>query len=501
MRRSVRIAVAAALLAGPTVLAFFDGGYFTGPRLAALVVTYVLLAAAAAATARPSPQAQGGQTPSSGAEGGQTPLREVEGGKGIGARPDASLRNNHAAVAAVGGLALLAAWTAASVTWAPVEAPAVDARERVLLYLGAVVAALLAFRERRPAQWVEPALTAGMAVAVGYGLLDQFALVDLEDSAAAGGRLYHPLTYWNAEGALAAMGLVLAVRVAGDRARARPLRLGAAALTPLLGVGLYLTFSRGALTACAVGLAVLLALTPTWSQVRAAAIGLEATALAVFAAEALPRELAAVPLVALMLLAASLQEWSAQAEEQERTRLGPLPGLGRVRALAWTAAALLALAPFAAAAIDRNEVPRDPEFGATAERLGSVGSNRFGYWEVALETFADDPAIGAGAGGFATAWLERREAPEVVRDAHSLWLETAAELGLVGLAFLLLAFAGVVAAALRSARTDPGLAAGPISALAVWAAHSAIDWDWELPALTLVAAVLAGVVLARAADG
>jgi hypothetical protein len=48
MRRFARIAVPAAILAGPTVLAFFDGGYFTGPRLAALVVTYVLLAAAVA---------------------------------------------------------------------------------------------------------------------------------------------------------------------------------------------------------------------------------------------------------------------------------------------------------------------------------------------------------------------------------------------------------------------------------------------------------------------
>jgi len=492
MRRSVRIAVAAALLAGPTVLAFFDGGYFTGPRLVALVVTYVLLAAAAVANPRGSGTFRFGE-PATDAEPG--------GHNASAGGPAAKIKVPDPAVgAAVGGLALLAAWTALSVTWAPVEAAAIDARERALLYLGAVLAALLAFDDRRPARWVEPALTAGIAVAVGYGLLDQFALVDLEDSAAAGGRLYHPLTYWNAEGALAGMGLVPAVRVAGDRTRARPLRLGAAALTPLLGVGLYLTFSRGALTACAVGLAVLLALTPTWSQLRAAAIGLEATALAVFAAEALPRELAVVPLIALMLLAAALQEWSAQAEEQETTRLGPLPGLRLLRPLAWTAAATLALAPFAAAVVDRDNAPADPEFGATAERLGSLGSNRFGYWEVALETFADDPAIGAGAGAFGTAWLERRDSDEVVRDAHSLWLETAAELGVVGLALLLLAFAGVIAAAARFARSDPGLAAGPVAALAVWAAHSAIDWDWELPALTLVAALLAGLVLAHAAD-
>jgi hypothetical protein len=30
----------------------------------------------------------------------------------------------------------------------------------------------------------------------------------------------------------------------------------------------------------------------------------------------------------------------------------------------------------------------------------------------------------------------------------------------------------------------------------VWAGHSALDWDWEMPALTLVALLLAGVLLA-----
>jgi hypothetical protein len=46
---------------------------------------------------------------------------------------------------------------------------------------------------------------------------------------------------------------------------------------------------------------------------------------------------------------------------------------------------------------------------------------------------------------------------------------------------------------------DPGLAAGPIAGLTLWALHAAIDWDWEMPALTLVAVVLAGMLVARAA--
>ena len=56
-------------------------------------------------------------------------------------------------------------------------------------------------------------------------------------------------------GALAAIGLVLCAGVAGDATRPRALRAAAAAAAPLLGAGLALTFSRGALLAAAAGLA------------------------------------------------------------------------------------------------------------------------------------------------------------------------------------------------------------------------------------------------------
>ena len=83
-----------------------------------------------------------------------------------------------------------------------------------------------------------------------------------------------------------------------------------------------------------------------------------------------------------------------------------------------------------------------------------------------------------------------------MRDAHSLYLETLAELGLVGFALLALLIGGVAVTARR---------AGPAAALAAWALHAGVDWDWELPALTLVAIVLAGLVLTsrdrRAAPG
>jgi O-antigen ligase len=105
-----------------------------------------------------------------------------------------------------------------------------------------------------------------------------------------------------------------------------------------------------------------------------------------------------------------------------------------------------------------------------------------------VRTFAHHPVAGVGAGGFAVEWLRERDIAETVRDAHSLYIETAAELGLVGLAALALLVAGGIrttAVALRRGET-----AAAAAALATWALHAALDWDWEMPALTLVAVVL-----------
>ena len=71
-----------------------------------------------------------------------------------------------------------------------------------------------------------------------------------------------------------------------------------------------------------------------------------------------------------------------------------------------------------------------------------------------------------------------------MRDAHSIELEMAAELGLVGLlAFRLLA-GGVGSPARAALRREPEVAAGAAAATLVWFLHASIDWDWQLPAVT-----------------
>ena len=117
-----------------------------------------------------------------------------------------------------------------------------------------------------------------------------------------------------------------------------------------------------------------------------------------------------------------------------------------VRLLA-AGALVLALAGSAVAVtqVERQGGRDDPE--ATPGRLASVQSNRYAYWKVALRTFGDHPLDGVGSGGFQAEWLRERPFREPVRDAHSLYLETPAELGLVGLALVLALLASVAVAA------------------------------------------------------
>ena len=122
--------------------------------------------------------------------------------------------------------------------------------------------------------------------------------------------------------------------------------------------------------------------------------------------------------------------------------------------------------------------------------------DRPAYWRVAISDASDHALLGSGAGSFDDVWLERRPIPAHVRDAHSLYLETAAELGVVGLALLLCALAAPVVAAV-GAGDRPGVVATAAAAYSVFLVHAALDWDWEMPVTTIAglacgAALLAG---------
>ncbi len=465
------------LLTGPVALAFFSGGFTDGAREAALAVAAATLVVILALAPRSLVPRQG------------------------------------AVVTAVAGLIGLAAWVTASGAWSPVSEVAGDDAERVTLYALVLVCALAAGRERVAARWTEVGVAAGATVVIGYGLAGRLrpSLVPQQASASAGGRLEQPLTYWNAEGALAAIGFVLCARIAGDRDRPPALRMAAAAAACPLAAGVYLSFSRGAAVALLAGIVVLLVLSPTWTQLRGLGIAAEAGAAGTIAVALSPavRTLAgdhgardgqgAIVLASLLTVmgaAAVLTRWATRAEAAERARAGrlPLPAWGGTAALG-VVVALVAVPVIVARGDD------GPRRDASTARFASVASDRYDYWQVALGMFADEPLVGAGSGAFAVEWQRERPGAPRVRDAHSLPLETLAELGLIGALLLASLLVGVGLAARAVQRADPSLAAGPACALMVYAVHSAIDWDWELPALTLPVLVLAGMLLAQAEAG
>jgi len=458
--RSRPVLLAAPLLLGPGVLACFSGGFFDTARLRAGVLAWVLLALVAAGSRRPLP------------------------GSGPGRL-------------ALGGLAALTALTGLSLLWAPVAGPAADDLQRLLLYLPAFAAGMVLLRAPAAARAAEPLLLAGIAGATLYGLSERLlpGIVSLERVVSAGERLAYPLTYWNGTGAFAAIGLVLAAGLAGDPGRRRGVRAAAAATGPLLGLAVYLTFSRGALGALAAGVGLLVALVPTASQLRAALVVGGAGALAAGATLALPavetrasgNGQGAAMLALLVVLGAA-----AALVAPREARQAPLRRL-RAAALGLLVVAVAGTG-LAVAQAERRGGADTPEAGAG--RLASVQSNRYDYWRVAVRSFADHPVLGEGSGGFRVVWLRERPFRESVRDAHSLYLETAAELGIAGLACLLALFGGVAAGAARALRRAGPVTAPAIAGAATWAVHAGLDWDWELPALGLVAMLLAARLIA-----
>lgn len=474
--RSVAVDAGGAIVAlgcGP-VIAFASGGFFDTARLVAAVIVWCAVAVVAVAGSRPWPT--------------DLPAR-----------------------AAIAALALLVAWTGIALDWAPVAESAVDDVQRGLLYLGVLIlsVATLGGAARR---YVLPAHALGAIVVVGYGLAGRLApwLIDVTQTASSAGRLEQPLTYWNAMGLLAAMGIAACVSLAGDPTRRAAVRGAALAAGPALVLGLWLSFSRGGIVAALAGVAAAVLLAPGGAAARAAlavvVLGVPPSLMAsaldgVRAAEgglssrALEGALEIGVLILCCVLAARARGWAAAGDDRGAPRLRAQHA-GVVAA----GAVIVVLAALAiVVGLERGPGVGTPQTGATADRLASTDSNRYAYWRVALGAAADDPLTGIGPGGFAVVWLRDREIDEPVRDAHSLPIETLAELGLVGL-LLLLAFGAAVGAGAVMARRRTALAAGPASLALVWAVHACVDWDWEMPAVTIPALTAMGLLLALA-DG
>jgi O-antigen ligase len=123
--------------------------------------------------------------------------------------------------------------------------------------------------------------------------------------------------------------------------------------------------------------------------------------------------------------------------------------------------------------------------GLTTFTEPGVLAARGDYWHVAWHVARQHPLVGTGAGTYDLAWGAFGELGRwgSVLDAHSLYLETLAELGVVGLVLVAGLAVPVFAAASRSALSATETAA--LGGAVTFLVHAGLDFDWEMPAVTV----------------
>jgi O-Antigen ligase len=327
-------------------------------------------------------------------------------------------------------------------------------------------------------------------------------------------------------GEFAALGLPLLLFVATS-ARTRLGRSLAAAGLPVVALCVALTVSRGGVLACAVGLIAFFALVPDrLPRFATAVVAAAATAIPVATLLRHPGERAALLLHASAserhkLLAVVLVTCAGVAVVQLAITLvvrhGVRPRFLRfsrrqavaVAAVLVAGAAALVIAG-AVTGVERHlweefKRPNPPTSSNIVARLLSVaGSHRYQYWHAADKAFDAHPWKGIGPGTFQFFWAQHNSLSEYVQNAHSLYFETLAETGVVGLVLIggLVVFV-VVGGAVRALRTTAAsrlAIATAVAGFAAFAAAAAFDWVWQIGVIPIVALLLAAVAVSGLRD-
>jgi O-Antigen ligase len=416
----------------------------------------------------------------------------------------------------IGLIAALAAWILISATWSVATAASILEAERALVYVAGVAAVLVVCRSRLVYE-----LLGGVLAAIGgitaFSLATRLApdRVGVFDSTTVY-RLAQPIGYWNGLAVFTAMGALLALGFA-SRARTLVTRAACAALLVVLLPTFYFTFGRGAWIALAVGLVAFVAVDPRRLQLLAVsfAVGV-APALAVLLASRRPGLTSANPAlstathdghrfagVVLLLMLVNVGVMVALAQIERR--VDPALTVRRVVGVAVVAVVVAGVAfvfvryggpaTLARKGYDAFKAPPPHATSDLNRRLLSFsGNGRADLWRLAWDDARAHPALGAGAGGYERYFLAHQPADvSRVRDAHGLYVETLAELGPFGLALLVGALI-VPLAVLGRARRHPIVPAAA-GAYVAYLVHTGVDWDWELPAVTLAGLFAGAAVL------
>ena len=144
------------------------------------------------------------------------------------------------------------------------------------------------------------------------------------------------------------------------------------------------------------------------------------------------------------------------------------------------------------------------EAPSSGEHLASTsGNGRWQFWGAAVDEFETRPLVGRGAGSYEAWWAEHGTVSYFTRRAHSFYLQTLGELGVLG-GLLLLALLGAATAAvvraLRRTRGDERITVAALAAVcAGFGFAAAIDWMWELTVVSVLAMAALALVAGPAA--
>ena len=401
-------------------------------------------------------------------------------------------------LAFVAGLTLVTCWVALSALWsAGAGAPILEA-ERGVLYVAAAAAALLLLALPGAAPGLLGGVVAGAVVLAAYGLATRLFPGHVGGAYHPSGyQLTEPIGYANALAILSVAGILLCLGFAAHGSR--PARVAAAMSLVVLLPTLYFTVSRGATGALVAGVATLAIVERDRRRLLVCSAPLAAPAvLAVLILSWFPALTTqgaefedvqhdgarfAVMLLVLIAVAAGTAILVRSGEG------GFLVSARVPRQVVLSAAVIIVLAavPLAAVAVSRSE-----------GLVSLAGTGRGDWWRVATTMVGDEPLLGTGAGSFEARFVRAGSPGLAARDAHSLYLETLAELGPGGLALLLATLALPLAATLRARRSAVAPAAA--AAYVAYLLHAGVDWTWEIPVATVPAFFCAAVLLSAARE-
>jgi O-antigen ligase len=427
-------------------------------------------------------------------------------------------------------IAGLAAWTALSLDWTESSGRTAIELGRHATYVGVFALALLS-RASGDRERLVAAVASAIVVVALVGLLSRLHPAWFPDAGETGRiledseRLSYPLNYWNGMAALIAIGLPLVLHLATG-ARTILTRALAAAALPALALTAFFTLSRGGIATAIVVLAVFLAFAsdrlPKLLTLLTAGAGGAVLIAATLQRDALEEGLLNAAareqgddlllLVVVVCLVVGLLQAALSYALLNEMRPGWTEVPRRHSLYALGASALVALVALAAFDVPGRASNGWAEFkegggpGSGTGRLGSVaGQNRYQFWSSAVRQNSTGPLAGTGAGTFELWWTRDGDRGETVRDAHSLYMQTLGELGIVGLVLLVAFLLSIlVGGAMATVRAGPELRSPLAAALAgtvAFCLSAAIDWTWQIPAIPVAMLLLGSTLVAPLPSG